>query len=299
MQPSSFIREKQAMNQIYQIVTNKIIAKLEQGTIPWQKTWKTEMPKNFVTDIHYKGINTLLLGLQDFEKSYWLTFRQVKELSGWVKKGEQSTLVVFWKPIVNNRHQEIDESSADVYFLLRYYNVFNIEQVELPDEIKTKRITESQNIKNLSAENIVNNYPKPPAVVINNTLPNPRYLPRLDRVEIQSTANFISSDSYYSSLFHELVHSTGHRERLARKGITEKIEFGTERYGKEELIAEIGAGFLCSLSGVENTIDNQASYIENWLEALHNDKRMVLIAASQAQKAVDWIVGSKTIESAE
>lgn len=281
------------MNQIYKIVTDKIIEKLEQGTIPWQKTWKSEVPRNFVTNIPYKGINTLLLGLQDFEKSYWLTFRQVKELSGWVKKSETSSMVVFWKPIVNNKHQELDENSADVSFLLRYYNVFNIEQVELPDEIKSERISNGTNTKLLSAENIIDNYPKPPSIVINNTIPNPRYLPRIDRVEIQSIANFNSSDSYYSSLFHEIIHSTGHNERLARKGITDKIEFGSERYSKEELIAEIGASFLSSLSGIENTIDNQASYIENWLQVLQNDKRMVLIAASQAQKAVDWILNNK------
>ncbi len=230
--------------------------------------------------------------MQDFESNYWLSYKQVKDLSGWVKKGEHSSMVVFWKPIVNNRHQELDESSADVHFLLRYYNVFNIEQVELPDEIKSERITDSSNTKLLSAENIIDNYPKPPAIVINNTIPNPRYLPRIDRVEIQSISNFNSSDSYYSSLFHELVHSTGHNERLARKGITDKIEFGSERYSKEELIAEIGASFLSSLSGIENTINNQTSYIGNWLQVLHNDKRMVLIAASQAQKAVDWIIGN-------
>jgi len=281
------------MYQIYKIITNKIIEKLEQGTVPWQKTWKTSLPKNFVSDVAYKGINQILLGMQDFESNYWLSFRQVKDLSGWVKKGEQSSMVVFWKPIVINRHQELDEGSADVHFLLRYYNVFNIEQVELPEEIKSKRISETQNFKNISAETVINNYPKPPAIVVNNTIPNPRYLPRIDRVEIQSIANFHSSDSYYSSLYHELVHSTGHQERLDRKGITDKIEFGTETYSKEELIAEIGASFLCSLSGIENTIENQASYIENWLQVLQNDKRMVLISASQAQKAVDWILNNK------
>lgn len=281
------------MNQIYKIVTDKIIEKLEQETVPWQKTWKTSLPKNFVSDVTYKGINQILLGMQDFESNYWLSFKQVKDLSGWVKKGEQSSMVVFWKPIINNKHQELDESSADVHFLLRYYNVFNLEQVELPDEIKSKRISESVNTKIRSAEGIINNYPKPPSIIINNTIPNPRYLPRIDRVEIQSIANFQSSDSYYSSLFHELVHSTGHQERLARKGITDKIEFGSERYSKEELIAEIGASFLSSHSGIKNTIENQSSYIKNWLQALQNDKRMVLIAASQAQKAVDWILNLK------
>jgi len=280
------------MNSIYQIITDKIINKLEQGVVPWQKTWKNEMPKNFVSNIPYKGINTLLLGLQDYESSYWLSFLQVKELSGWVKKGEQSTMVVFWKPVVNNnKHQEVDESTADVSFLLRYYNVFNLEQVELPDEILKKRITTSStNSKAITAETIIQGYPKPPAIIINNMIPNPRYLPRIDRVEIQSISNFNTSDDYYASLYHELIHSTGAAERLNRKGITDPIQFGSERYSKEELIAEIGASFLCSISGVENTIENQSAYIQSWLHALNNDSRMVLIAASQAQKACDLIL---------
>jgi len=279
------------MNSIYQIITDKIISKLEQGVVPWQKTWKNEMPKNFVTNIPYKGINTLLLGLQDYQSSYWLSFRQVKDLSGWVKKGKQSTMVVFWKPVVNHKHQELDDATADVSFLLRYYNVFNLEQVELPDEILKKRITTSStNLKLIPAETIIQGYPKPPAIVHNNFIPNPRYMPKIDRVELQSISNFNTSDDYYASLYHELVHSTGATERLNRKGITDPIQFGSERYSKEELIAEIGASFLCSMSGVENTIDNQASYIQNWLHALNNDSRMVLIAASQAQKACDFIL---------
>lgn len=281
------------MNSIYKIVTDKIIEKLENGTVPWQKTWKSENPSNFVSNIAYRGINTILLSMQDFESSYWLTFKQVKELSGWVKKDEHSTIVVFWKPIVNSRNASLDETTADVHFLLRYYNVFNLEQVELPDEILTKRIQAPKNEVKPNAESIIAGYRKPPAIVINNAISCPRYLPRIDRVETLSIDSFSNAESYYASLFHELVHSTGSSERLNRKGITEPIHFGSKKYSTEELIAEMGASFLCSMSGIENAIDNQASYIENWLSVLNNDKRMVLIAASQAQKAVDWIVNAK------
>jgi antirestriction protein ArdC len=281
------------MNNIYQIVTDKIIEKLEQGTIPWQKTWKTEVPRNFVTNNPYRGINTLLLGLQDFNSHYWLTFKQVKELSGWVKKGSTSTMVVFWKPVVLRPENISEDTDSDTYFLLRYYNVFNLEQVELPDEILNKRECNPTNSKILNAENIISGYPTPPAIVTNSTIPNPRYLPRIDRIEIQPIGNFHSSDNYYASLYHELIHSTGSANRLNRKGIVDTIKFGTEQYGKEELIAEVGASFLCSMSGIENTIDNQSSYIQNWLQVLQNDKRLILIAASQAQKAVDWILNIK------
>ncbi len=283
------------MNSIYQIVTENIIEKLEQGTVPWRKTWNTALPKNFVTNIAYKGINTLLLGMQEFNSCYWLTFNQCKDLQGWVKKNQKATMVVYWKQIDNIKDDELNENRAEFSFLLRYYNVFNIEQVELPDELLKKRLSETKNEKIISAESIIQNYTNPPTITINNIISSPRYLPRLDRIEIQSINNFISSDEYYASLFHELIHSTGHSERLNRKGIVDTVEFGSEKYSKEELIAEIGASFLCSVSGVKNTVDNQASYIENWLRVLNNDRRIVLIAASQAQKSCDYILNHSKI----
>jgi antirestriction protein ArdC len=278
------------MNFIYQKITDLIIEKLQQGVVPWQKTWKTAYPKNFVSGLDYKGINILLLGFQDYESNFWLTFKQCKDLGGSVKKDEHSSLVVFWKPIVKISEKDLDETTADIHFLLRYYYVFNIAQCSLPDEVLKKRIIMQTNPKLLEAEQIISKYHAPPEIRTDNSIPNPRYLPRLDRVEIQGIDNFNSSDDYYSSLFHELIHSTGARHRLARRGIIDTIQFGTENYSKEELVAEIGASYLCNISGIQKTIDNQASYIQNWLQVLNNDNRMVVIAASQAQKACDYIL---------
>ena len=278
------------MNFIYQKITDMIIEKLQNGVVPWQKTWKTAYPKNFVSGLEYKGINILLLGMQDFESNYWLTFKQCKDLGGFIKKDEHSSMVVFWKPIIKMTDKELDEPNAGIHFLLRYYYVFNIDQCNLPVEVLKKRNIMSTNPKILEAEEIIKKYKNPPEIVFNNIIPNPRYLPRLDKIEIPPIASFVDSDSYYASLFHELIHSTGAKHRLSRRGVIDTIQFGSENYSKEELVAEIGASFLCNISSIQKTIDNQISYIQNWINILNNDNRMVVIAASQAQKAVELIL---------
>ena len=280
---------------IYQKITDMIIEKLQKGTIPWAKTWRSSYPKNFVSGLEYKGINIMLLGMQDYDSNYWLTFKQVKDLGGSVKKDEKATLVCFWKPIVKISEHAFDESTADVHFLLRYYNVFNLNQVNIPDEVIQRKNIISTNTKITEAEDIIKGYKNPPEISINNMIPNPRYMPRLDKIEIQSIDNFNTSDDYYASLYHELSHSTGAKHRLARRGIIDTIQFASENYSKEELISEISASYLCNISGIHKTIDNQSSYIANWLQVLNNDNRMILIAASQAQKAVEHILNkSKT-----
>jgi antirestriction protein ArdC len=242
----------------------------------------------------------MLLGMQDFESNYWLSFKQCRDIGGTVKKDEKSTMVVFWKPIVNFKDNESDElPEAKINFLLRYYYLFNIQQCNIPDEVLKKRNTMPKNPKILEAEQIIMGYPNPPEIAINNMIPNPRYLPRLDKIEIQSIDNFHSSDDYYASLFHECIHATGHSSKCNRRGISGKIVFGSEEYSREELIAECGASFLCNISGIEKTLENSASYIANWLQALKQDNRMVLIAASQAQKACDYILNNSTTNQKE
>ena len=182
---------------------------------------------------------------------------------------------------------------------IRYFYVFNIGQCTLPNDVLSKKNIMPSNPKILEAEEIINNFPNPPEILINNIIPNPRYFPRLDKIEIQSIDNFHSSDEYYASLYHELVHSTGAKHRLARKGIIDTIQFGSENYSKEELVAEIGASFLCNISGIEKTINNSASYVKSWLEVLKNDTRLVIIAASQAQKAADYILNNSSTNHQE
>lgn len=280
------------MQFLYQKITDLIIDKLKQGIIPWQKTWKTASPRNFVTNLEYKGINALTLGISDYSSNYFITFKQCKELGGTVMKDSKANLVVFWKPIVKFYEQNLDEIEANINFLLRYYYVFNITQCNLPPDVLLKRNLCNNNPKILEAEDIIKGYNNQPEIKINNMISSPRYIPKFDRVEIHSIDNFITSDDYYSTLFHELAHSTGAKHRLARRGIIDTILFGSENYSKEELIAEISASYLCNISGIKKTIDNHSAYIANWLQVLNNDNRMILLAASQASKACDYILGT-------
>ena len=269
-----------------------IIEKLQSGIIPWKKTWTTAYPKNFVSGLEYKGINILLLGLQDFESNYWLTFKQTKDLNGSIKSGEHASLVVFYKPVVYIKDNELDEATADVSFLLRYYYVFNIAQCNLPDEVLKRKNIMQTNPKIMEAEDVIKKYRNPPEVCINNTISCPRYIPKLDKIEIMSINNFKTSDDYYASLFHEYGHSTGNRNRLNRKSITDSIHFGSADYSREELVAELFSAFICNLTGITLTLNNSVSYIQNWLNVLKNDNRFIVIAASQASKAVDYVLGN-------
>ncbi|TAL66714.1 MAG: DUF1738 domain-containing protein [Bacteroidetes bacterium] len=289
------------MNFIYQKITDLIIEKLKQGVVPWQKTWKTAYPQNLISGLRYNGINIMLLGMQDYESNQWLSFKQCRDIRGSIIKDEKASLVVFWKPIVDisQKENDVDELSADIHFLLRYYYVFNIAQCNIPEDVLKNRNIMSTNPKIIEAEQIIQRYHNPPEIIFNNIISNPRYKPRNDIIEIQSIENFQSSNDYYASLFHELVHSTGAKQRLARRGIIDKIQFGTENYSKEELVAEIGASYLCNISGIQKTIDNHASYIQNWLQALNSDNRMILIAASQAQKACDYILSTNNQKEVE
>jgi antirestriction protein ArdC len=242
----------------------------------------------------------MLLGMQDYDSHYWLSFKQCKDIAGTIKKDEKASLVVFWKPIVNISDNIADDlPEASINFILRYYYVFNIAQCNLPDDVLKKKNIMQTNPKIIEAEEIIKGYKNPPEIITNNIIPSPRYLPRLDRIEIQSIDNFKTSDDYYASLYHEILHSTGNRNRLSRKGIMDKIQFGSDEYSKEELIAEIGASYLCNISGIQKTITNQVSYIQSWLQVLKNDNRMILTAASQAQKACDYIINNSTTNQKE
>ncbi|MCP4600491.1 MAG: DUF1738 domain-containing protein [Proteobacteria bacterium] len=284
---------------VYEIITNKILKQLEEGTVPWQKPWRTTLPRNFVSKNYYRGINLLMLSGSEFSCPYWATFRQIKKAGGSVNKGEKAEPVIYWNwvPASKTRSVKVEkgeekpevELSERMMPFLRYYNVFNLEQttgIEIPGEEKT-------DIEPIMAcENIMSQMPGPPAVTFNGGS-RAFYRPRTDSVHLPRPSSFNSAEEYYSTLFHELVHSTGHQKRLSRSGIEEPSSFGSEKYSKEELVAEIGAAFLCGIARIENrTIDNSSAYIQGWLKALADDKKLMVIAAAQAQKASDYICDS-------
>jgi antirestriction protein ArdC len=272
---------------VYSIVTNRIIEHLEKGVIPWQKPWTDAgLPKNLITGKQYRGINVWLLNSLNYSQNSFLTFKQVKDLGGSVKKGEKAQEVVFWKWI-EKENKETGETEKVP--LLKYYRVFNIDQcLGIPKE-KLPPVFEKNNEPLDTCEKIINGMPKRPDV---KNKDQRAYYNRLeDYVNMPKIETFANSESYYGTLFHELVHSTGHNERLNRKELLESKGFRSEDYAVEELTAEMGASYLKSYAGIPiEQLENNAAYIQGWLERLKNDKRFIVHASAQAQKATDYIL---------
>ena len=279
--------------QITEIITDRIISSLEQGQIPWKKTWVNE-PQNAISKKPYRGINRLLLSMTDFSSPYFLTYRQAQNLGGHIKKGSHGIPIVFWqivKPSTAKKNEEDDmvEVSERTVPFMKYYTVFNLSQTE---GIELVKFTEhKRDFKPLeTCEQIVKGYKASPIILHQGF--QPCYIPSTDTVEIPICENFNTSEDYYSTLFHELSHSTGHKKRLNRKEVVESNFFGGTEYATEELVAEIGASFLCSYAGIENkTIDNSTAYIQNWLKVLNDDRKMVINAASRAERSMAYILG--------
>ncbi|TKJ41180.1 hypothetical protein CEE37_05815 [candidate division LCP-89 bacterium B3_LCP] len=282
----------------YQVITDRICDLLEKEEIPWQKPWNAgnDMPRNLVSGKEYRGINPFLLASMRFTSPYWLTFKQANDLSGGIKAGEKGTPVVFWKWI--EREDEVTGEVDKIPFL-RYYTVFNLTQtVGIPEDKIPALTEETKEFKPIeTAERIVAGMPRRPE--IQHVESQAYYRPSADLVNMPKKKLFKSDEEYYSTLFHELTHSTGHENRLNRKGITELQGYGSHSYSKEELCAELGSAFLCGESGiVERVIDNSAGYIQGWLKRLRSDKKFLVQAASQGQKAADFIL-NKTHEGSE
>jgi len=278
-------REEKAST--YEIVTQKIIERMEQGDIPWKKPWKAQLPRNLITNKPYRGVNLLLLGSQDYQSPYWLTFKQAQEKGGHVRKGEKGSMVTFWK-ILEKDLEEEDKEGKELQFLLRYYTVFNLAQCEGIKAPPPEKVVDPIQ----KCEEIVGGYKDPPAVRYNNA-DKACYAPMGDYVSIQPKETFRSAEDYYACFFHELAHSTGHEKRLGRfqsRDVPRPL-VGDE-YSKEELVAELVSAFLCAEAGIDNSqIENSAAYIQGWLKPLRNDKRLIVIASSQAAKAVRYIMG--------
>ena len=271
---------------VYKIVTNQILNLLEQGTVPWKQPWSVipgDGPIN-VRGTPYRGANYFLLSSLGFERPIYLTYRQALEHGGNVKKGEHGIPVVYWKLI---DAKESDESKRIPF--LRYYLVFNIAQCEnlkLPD-----RITQLQPPPDFNpietAESIWSAYPNPPK--LRHIGDCALYIPSVDEIWMPARYTFNSQEAFYSTLFHEMGHSTGHGSRLNRDL---GIKHGIQSYSREELVAEMTSAFLCARAGISKPVlENQAAYLANWSEALKNDPKMFVTAAGKAQKAADFILG--------
>lgn len=282
---------------VYELVTNRIIELLEVGTIPWQQPWTTAgMPMNLLSKRPYRGINLWLLHSLNYERNLFLTWKQLKSFGGSVLQGQHGHIVIFWKAVKKYPEELDKDNNPKMVPMLRYYKVFNVEQCR---DIPAKMLEHTEPVQFdsiLECESIVQGMPEPP--FIKHTGQQAFYHKVDDYICMPLKKSFRSGVGYYSTLFHEMIHSTGAEKRLNRKTLTDMVPFGTESYAQEELIAEIGSAFLCHFTNIlPNEIKNTAAYLKNWLEVLRNDKKFVVLASGQAQKAVDYILDIKEKES--
>mgnify|MGYP003674540309 CR=1 FL=1 len=281
--------EKKKKADVYQIVTDQILEQLEKGTVPWRKPWASVgLPANVVSGKAYQGINLLLLGFQSYPTQYWCTFKQAKAMGGNVKKGEKSSIVTFWKFLEKKQ----DDGTVKKIPMLRYYRVFNIAQCEnlkLPKRAQpTTEPAEFSPIE--AAEAMVAGWDDCPE--IGHGGDRAFYVPSDDRIQMPNREDFTSPDTYYSTLFHEMAHSTGHSSRLDRGLDTKLAPFGSEDYSKEELVAEFASAFLSAQTGIDQSqLQQSAAYIEGWSRKLKDDPKLLIQASSKAKKAATLIAG--------
>lgn len=271
---------------IYAEITNRIISEMESGIIPWAKPWVASGGcVSYATGKPYSLLNQMLLG----RPGEYATFKQVQQAGGYVRKGEKAHMVVFWKWV-----EKEDEETGDVKEIpfLRYYNVFHIDQCE---GLKTRHAEPLPQTANADqkAEAIICDYLKTSGVKLNHEQGDRAfYRPSDDSITLPLLAQFKETAEYYSTVFHELIHSTGHAKRLNR--IAGTAFFGSETYSKEELVAEIGASALVHAAGLEtpDSFRNNVGYIQNWLRVLRNDRKVIVSASGRADKAVSYILNA-------
>ena len=275
------------MATIYDIITTDIITALEAGVAPWQQPWsEASAPTNLVSRKAYRGVNVWLLLAARRTSPYWLTFKQALDLGGHVRKGERGRRIVYW-----HVSEATDDATGQVerHFAPRYSTVFNVEQCDglTVPALEAPAVTVDPNE---AAEAIVAGYVAGPT--LDTTGHAAYYRPSTDHVTVPPRASFRDASSYYATLFHELIHSTGHWSRLRRFEATTAHRFGSETYSKEELVAELGAAYLLGAAGLEAPqVQQHAAYLKGWIAALRGDSRLILQAAAAAQKAADHVRG--------
>lgn len=298
-------------NKSYDVIADRILALIDKGACPWRMPWSKTEPDaqlNATTRKAYRGINQILTMMTNYFAGYqydtWLTYKQAQELGGQVRKGEHGTPVVRFGEY--EAKDAADNEKTTRRGFMRHYTVFNVAQIDgLPEEYYQPRAaTLRDELCAIPAcEQIVSGWDDRPEIEPGGN--RACYNPAQDKIKMPPQAAFGSDPEYYSTLFHELGHATGHTDRLARKAFrdNEYKTFGSYDYGCEELVAEFTAAFLCWRAGIDcAVIDNQAAYLDNWRKAIKADPKILVIAAGQAQKAADLILGqanSLAYESAE
>lgn len=274
---------------VYEIITNKFVESLEQGIIPWHKPWSVNgWAYNYTTGKAYSLVNQMLLAGGEY-----LTFEQVKKLGGKVKKGERGSVCISYF-----ESYQKDEDGNNIpetkKVLPRYYYVFEVSQCEGIERKKedSSRV-DHQPID--EAQTLLNDYFGRETVTLNHHMNGKAYYsPSTDEVVLPEMSLFKSAQHYYGTAFHEMTHSTMHKDRCnrAEERFGKCVAFGSKEYSKEELVAEIGSAFLCSHVGIDSNeiFDNSKAYIQSWIKKLHDDPKFIIEASSKAEKAAKYIL---------
>jgi antirestriction protein ArdC len=288
---------------IYAEVTAKVISSLEAGITPWVRPWDASgatqitMPVNASTKRPYSGVNVLLLWIamrdNGFTQNRWLTFNQAKDAGAMVRKGSKGTTVVYASTFIPENERERAASNGDeaksVAFLKRF-TVFNLDQLDNADHLRGTDVQMTEREQHDAAEEII----AATGVEVRVGGDKAFYVPAHDFVQVPHQTAFRDQINYYRTMFHELSHATGHESRLDRKLLN---AFGSKDYAREELVAEMGAAFVCASLGIEPTV-RHSDYIGNWLTVLREDNRAIFRAASAAAKAADWIMSRQPLAMA-
>ena len=289
----------------YQMVTDRICEMLEQGFIPWDKPWAMANSCAWSgQDGHsYSLLNQFMLA--DPKKKYknwdelvediageWVTFKQALNRGGCVRKGEHGRTVVFFKQMQSVKEDDEGNEVVKTFPVLKWSTVFKVSQC---DNIEQKFHTDAGSLYDFNpdktADEVASDYVSREGITLKvKNCDKACYSPSTDTVLVPLPEQFKNNAEYYSTLFHELTHSTGHQKRLNR--IVKPAAFGSEDYSAEELVAEIGSASILATLGIENdrSFRNSAAYVQNWLKALKNDKKMIVTASSKAEKAIKMIL---------
>ena len=277
---------------VYEIITERIIEQLENGVIPWQKPWTGTHSGayNRVSNKPYSLLNQMILK----HGGEYATFKQWSDLGGKIRKGEKAEVVVFWKSQPFEEENENGEKVIKQILLLRHYNVFHISQVDGVEPKEQLKISDLEPIE--EAEKIKTKYMNREHLKIFEKVTNKAfYTSTFDYIEVPCREQYQNIEEFYSTLFHEMIHSTGHKNRLDRLETGASAHFGSESYSKEELVAELGSATLVNMLGIETekSFRNSSAYIQNWLQALKNDNKFIVSASSKAEKAVKYILNEQ------
>ena len=277
---------------VYDLVTERIIEQLEKNIIPWQRPWSGTHSGayNRISNKPYSLINQMLLS----HSGEYASYKQWNDLGGHIKRGAKSEVVVLWKIQPFEEEQEDGTKVIKQIPILRYYNVFHISQVDGVEPKERTKFTELEPIE--EAERIKEEYKEREHINIIETVSNKAfYNPTGDYIQIPCKEQYSAIEEFYSTLFHEIIHSTGHKTRLDRLETGNNAHFGSESYSKEELVAELGSASILNILGIETpkTFTNSTAYIQSWLRVLRNDNRFIISASSKAEKAVKYLLNEQ------